>query len=125
MQDKRRYDPVLLASLKMLRAASAVGFALCILVLLHGGSGLAKTDVALYLVWFGISMLSVHVMLKSDIWGAYALGIATVAITFYDLARGMTTIGGATLGILVFTIIVWYIRSSQTTPIHEDLPSST
>jgi hypothetical protein len=114
---KRQYDPILLAIINMLGAASLMGFLYCLAVLLHGIPGFAKTDVTLYLVWFGISMLSVYVMKKGDIWGAYALGIATVAITIYDLARGMATIGGATLGTIVMLIVISYIRTA--TPIDE------
>lgn len=120
---KRHYDPILLAIINMLGVASLMGFLYCLAVLLHGIPGLAKTDVALYLVWFGISLLSVYVMKKGDIWGAYALGIATVAITIYDLARGIATIGGATLGATVMTVVVMYIKTA--TPIDkEDNPAT-
>jgi len=120
---KRHYDPILLAIINMLGAASLMGFLYCLAVLLHGINGLVQTDVALYLVWFGISLLSVYVMKKGDIWGAYALGIATVAITIYDLARGIATVGGATLGISVMTVVVMYVKTA--TPIdNEDNPAT-
>ena len=120
---KRHYDPILLAIINMLGAASLMGFLYCLAVLLHGINGLVQTDVALYLVWFGISLLSVYVMKKGDIWGAYALGIATVAITIYDLARGIATVGGATLGISVMTVVVMYVKTA--TPIdNEDNPGT-
>lgn len=109
---KRHYDPILLASLNMLGIASLLGFLYCLIVLLSGASGFAKTDVALYMVWFGVSVLSVYVMRLGDIWGAYALGIATVAITIYDLVRGMASLEGAMLGILVMLIIYYYITTA-------------
>ena len=116
---KRHYDPVLLALINMLGAASLLGFLYCLVALLHDTT-MVKTDVALYMVWFAVSMLSVYVMRKGDIWGAYALGIATVAITVYDLARGMAKIGGATLGGIVIAIVVSYILTA-TPEEHEDL----
>lgn len=109
---KRQYDPTLLAIINMLGLASLMGFLYCLTVLLHGMSSFSKTDVTLYLLWFGISLLSVHVIKKGDIWGAYTLGIATVAITIYDLARGMATIGGATLGGLVMLIVISTIKTA-------------
>ena len=114
---KRHYDPILLASLNMLGIASLLGFLYCVIALLSGNTGFAKTDVALYLVWFGISVLSVYVMRLGDIWGAYALGIATVAITIYDFVRGMASVEGALLGILVMLIIYSYVK--ETTPLDE------
>lgn len=118
---RRKIDPVLLAFMNMLGAASLMGFLYCVVVLLHGTSGVESTNVALYMVWFALSLLSVYAMRKGDIWGAYALGIATVAITFLDLASGMATIGGATLGGLVIAIVVSYILTTTPGDEHDDL----
>ncbi|MDQ7025880.1 MAG: hypothetical protein Q9P01_19520 [Anaerolineae bacterium] len=112
---KQHYDPILLATLNMLGVASLIGVSYCLFALLSGLQPINQTDVALYLLWFTISVLSVYVMRLGDIWGAYALGIATGAITIYDFARGMATLGGATLGILVILIIYSYIQ--ETTPL--------
>jgi hypothetical protein len=109
---KRHYDPNLLAIINMLGAASLMGFLYCLAVLLHGVSGFAITDITLYMLWFAISLLSVYVMKKGDIWAAYALVIATVAISIYDLARGTATIGGATLGATVMLTAFTYIRTA-------------
>jgi hypothetical protein len=115
--EKRRYDPILLALLNMLGVASLIGVIYCLYALLGGLESINKTDVALYLVWFSVSVLSVYVMRMGDIWGAYALGIATVAITIYDLVRGMASVEGALLGILVMLIIYSYLK--ETTPLDE------
>jgi hypothetical protein len=118
---KRHIDPILLAFMDMLGAASLLGFLYCLVALLHGTMESTKTDIALYLLWFAVSLLSVYVMRKGDIWGAYALGIATVAIAVYDLVRGMATIGGATLGGLVIAIVVSYILTATPENGHHDL----
>lgn len=109
---KRHYDPNLLAIINMLGAVSLMGFLYCLAVLLHGTYGIESTNMVLYMLWFGISALSVYVMKKGDIWGAYTLGIATVAISIYDLARGMATVGGATLGGVVMLTVLMYIRTA-------------
>jgi hypothetical protein len=118
---KRKIDPILLAFINMLGAASLMGFLYCLVVLLHGTSGLEGTYVALYMMWFALSLLSAYAMRKGDIWGSYALGIATVAITFLDLASGRATIGGATLGGLVIAIVASYILTATRGDEHDDL----
>jgi hypothetical protein len=116
MEDtKRRFDPSVLALVNLLGIVSGFGFFYCLFALLSDYQAIVKMDAALYLVWFGISMLSVSVMRRGDKRGAYALGIATGAITLYDLARGMATLGGALLGILVLLIVYSYIKT--TTPL--------
>ena len=117
---ERHNDPILLALLNMLGVASLVGFLYCVLALLIGVHGRATIDICFYLIWFSVSMLSVVGMRAGSIWGAYALGIATGAITIYDFVKGNATIGGATLGILVVLIVALFIRSvpQQNDPIN-------
>jgi hypothetical protein len=110
---KRRYEPNLLATLNILGIASLVGFLYCLTVLLHGTYYLDTTSIVLYMVWFCICWLSVTVMKRGDIFGAYALGIATIAVTIYDIVSGFATIGGALLGTIVILIIWDYIRSTS------------
>lgn len=108
----RRYDSNLLAILNMLGIASILGFLYCLTVLLHGSFNMEPSSIVLYMLWFVISFISVSLMKQGDHWGAYALGIATLAITIYDLVNGFATIGGAVLGITVMLIIIGFIRTS-------------
>jgi hypothetical protein len=110
--NERHYDPTVLSMVNMLGIASFIGLLYCVIALLSDYPSIDKFDAALYMVWFGIGMLSVSVMRRGDIRGAYALEIATVAITIYDLVRGMATLGGALLGILVMLIIYSYIKTT-------------
>ncbi len=107
---KKQSDPTLKAILHLLSIVSLMGFLYCLLVLLHGAFVIETTDVTLYLIWFGISYLSANIMKHGDILGAFALGIATIAITVYDLIHGQATLGGAMLGLVVLTIIIMYVR---------------
>ena len=113
MQDiKRQLDPTLLAILNLLGIVSIMGLVYCMLILLHGTFFIATTDLTLYLIWFAISYLSISIMKKGDIWGAYALGIATFVVTLYDLTQGHATLGGAMLGITVLSIVTYYIKAA-------------
>jgi hypothetical protein len=113
MQYTKRYlDPVLIAFLNMLGVISFMGLLYCMVALLSGKQGIERTDAALYMVWFSISILSVYVMRLGDVWGAYALGIATLAISVYDLVWGVATLEGAMLGILMMFIIYTYIKAT-------------
>lgn len=106
----RRYDPILLATLNLLGVASLMGFLYCLIVLLHGSYVFETTAIMLYMLWFAICGLSVSIMKKGDISGAYALGIATIGITIYEFMNGLATIGGAISGTLVILIIINYIK---------------
>lgn len=115
--NNRRYNLDLLALLNMLGIASLLGFLYCLTVLLHGAFIFDQTSVVLYLLWFAIAYLSVSAMKQNDRWGAYALALATVAITIYDLVNGFATIGGAMLGFSVMCIVMGYIQSGK---VHEN-----
>jgi len=116
---KRHYDKRLLATLNLLGVISLLGFLTCLVVLLHGAVTFTAIDITLYMVWFATSWLSVLVMKKGDIWGAYVLGIATIAITLFDLVHNRGSLGGAILGTLVMYIVFMYIKTA--TPIDETL----
>lgn len=124
MQTVKRYDdPLLLALLNLLGFISTMGFLLCVIVLLHGQPNFGHSGVTIYAVWFAISVLSVYVMRQGDIWGAYALGIATIAITLYDIVNGVATLGGAILGILVIMILIMYGKATDRSRIADGLPA--
>lgn len=107
MQRRKPYlDPILLAVLNLLGVISLLGFIYCLVVLLYGNSSLGSTDVTLFLVWFAISLLSVLMLREGDIWGAYAIGVATLTIAIYELVNGTATWGGALLGGLVMLIVI-------------------
>jgi len=109
---KRDERTMLTATLNLLGVISLTGALYCLYTLLHGGILNPSTDITLYMVWFTISWLSVTVMKTGDIWGAYALGIATGIVGIYDLMQGAATIGGATLGAMIFIIISLYMAST-------------
>jgi len=109
---KRHYDPILLALLNMLGIISAVGFLYCIAVLLLGVANANKLDTMMYAIWFAISLQSVISMQRGDLWGAYALGAATIGLTVYDLVNGNASLGGALLGLLVILIVVIYLHAA-------------
>ena len=111
--NNRRYNLDLLAILNMLGIASLLGFLYCLTVLLHGSFVFDQTSIVLYLLWFAVAYLSVSAMKHGDKWGAYALAVATVAITIYDLVNGFATIGGAMLGFTVMCIVMGYIQSGN------------
>lgn len=107
----RRFDPNLLAIFNVLGIASSMGFLYCLAVLLHGGYVIEIWSITLYMLWFAICWLSVTIMKQGDISGAYALGIATIAITIYEFVNGVATIGGAFLGTTVILIVIDTIRT--------------
>ena len=108
------YKNALLESvLHLLEFASIMGLLFCGLVLTHGSLATEIAQVAVYAIWFLISVMSVHLMQRGDRWGAYSLGAATLAVTFYDIIQGYGTLGGALLGILVTMIIIIYLRYTR------------
>ena len=116
----RHYDPNLLAIMNLLGAASLMGFLYCLFVLLHGGFMLDPSAVFLYLLWFAISFISVHLMKRGDVWGAYALGIATLALSIYEIVRGTASIGGAALAAFVMLLLISYIKGTPNTNNHNN-----
>lgn len=109
---RRHFDPNLLAILNLLAVISSLGFLYCLIVLLHGGYVIEITAITFYTLWFAICWLSVTIMKQGDIFGAYALGIAIIAITIYELLHGVATIGGAVSGTIVMLIVITYIQAS-------------
>jgi hypothetical protein len=116
MQTNKRFNnPTLLVLLQMLGALSVTGFLYCLIILLHGVGTGAQADIVLYLVWFAVSVLSVYVMRRGDVWGAYALAIATILVGLYDITRNMATIGGASLGVMVMLLVLDYVYTMKKT----------
>lgn len=106
---------IVTTTLNLLAAVSLIGIVYCLWVLSHGGLWIAASSVTLYLVWFAIAFLSVIVMKKGDMWGAYALATATLMVGLFDLVQGVATLGGAMLGAVVFTILAFYARNTLQT----------
>ncbi|MEL6308297.1 MAG: hypothetical protein AAFQ52_09150 [Chloroflexota bacterium] len=110
---RRDERTALTATLDLLGVISLTGALYCLYLLLYFGLLYPSSDFSLYMVWFTISWLSVIVMKQGDIWGAYALGIATVIVGIYDLVQGAATIGGATLGAIIFITLALYVASTH------------
>lgn len=108
----RPANPILATLINLLAIAAAVGFMITIVALFSGTSD-DSTQIVVYMIWFAVALLSAYAMHIGDVWGAYALGIATVGVTLYDFVQGSATIGGATLGLAVMFIVVDYITSHQ------------
>lgn len=106
---EQQYDPIVLAAINMLGAASVIGVLLCIAAFLHNRVGMGA-EIGVYFIWFSVSAISAHMMRKGDRWGAYALTFVTVLVGVYDMARGIATLGGALLALLVITIVIAYLQ---------------
>ncbi len=106
---EQQYDPIVLAAINMLGAASVIGVLLCVAAFLHDRTG-TGTELSVYFIWFSVSAISTYLMRRGDRWGAYALVFVTVLVGVYDLARGIATLGGAMLALLVITIVIAYLQ---------------
>lgn len=109
---EKQYDPIVMAAINMLGAASVIGVLLCVAAFLHDGTG-ASTELGVYFIWFSVSIISVQLMRRGDHWGAYGLAIITVLVGLYDLSRGTATLGGAMLALLVITILIAYVQQDN------------
>ncbi len=106
---EQQYDPIVLAAINMLGAASVIGVLLCVAAFFHDRVG-TGAEIGVYFIWFAVSAISAHMMRKGDRWGAYALTLVTVLVGVYDMARGIATLGGALLALLVITIVITYLQ---------------
>jgi hypothetical protein len=109
---EQQYDPIVLAAINMLGAASIIGVLLCVAAFLHDRMG-NGAELGVYFIWFSVSAVSAHLMRQGDRWGAYALVLVTVLVGLYDLARGIATLGGAMLALLVITIVIAYLQQGN------------
>jgi len=109
---EQQYDPIVMAAINMLGAASLIGVLLCVAAFLHDNMSNA-TELGVYFIWFSVSAISTHLMRQGDRWGAYALVLVTVLVGVYDLARGVATLGGAMLALLVITIVIAYLQQDS------------
>lgn len=84
-----------------------------------------ETDFAwlLYGTWFTLSASSILAMLLNQPWGAYALGAITTIITIVDLARGVSLLPGAVIGLLVLWVILTFIRHGYSVDVDEQQPA--
>lgn len=108
----QQYDPIVMAAINMLGAASLIGVLLCAAALLHDNMA-NGVELGVYFIWFSVSATSAYMMRKGDHWGAYALALVTVLVGVYDLARGTATMGGAMLALLVITIVIAYLQQDS------------
>lgn len=109
-QKQRPYDGILLSLLDLMSVVSALGFMLCVFIFVRGNYQ-TSTQILAYLIWFATTMLSVYMMRRGDVWGAYALATATILLTLYELYLGTASWGGATLGLAVLFIVIEYLTS--------------
>lgn len=114
---KRQLDPTLSELIRAFQMVTVLGYVYCMAVLLLDANSNAVIPTAVYALWFVIAGLSAHVMLKGDLAGVYGVGISTALLTVYDIVRGAATLGGATLGLLVLFMMVYYLVG--TTPARE------
>lgn len=112
MQTTKSLDPLLKAIMQLLTVVSVIGFFVCALIIMVGVQGIAMSGLMLYLLWFALSVLALSMMQQGDQWGAYALAIATLGITFYDLFNHTGTVGGALSGLLILSVIWAYLRAT-------------
>lgn len=104
------YDPIVLATLRLLEFISFIGVIYCATGLMVGGFIVPDASLALYGAWFILCVEATEAMIQGWRWGARLLGGATLFITAVDLVRGEATLGGATLGIVILILIVAYLR---------------
>jgi|GEM_PF-5613658 len=99
--------------LEMLEMVAILGLLFCTVILTNGPVGISVGQLLVYAIWFLIAAISVRLMQRSDRWGAYSLGAATIAVTAYDLVSGYASLGGALLGLVIAVIVIAYLRYSR------------
>ena len=63
----------------------------------------------LYTLWFAIAFVCVEAIIHRIKAGVYGLFLATLVITLAEFGRGIATIGGASLGLLVAYITYIFV----------------
>jgi len=108
--NRRKHDPIIIATLRILEFVSLVGVIYCAVGLLVEGFVVPRVSLALYGAWFILCVEATEAMIQGWYWGVALLGGSTLFITVADLIRGEATLGGAMLGILILILIVAYLR---------------
>lgn len=98
-------------TLRIFQIIAGLGLILSVGLLISGETA-AQADWRhfLYTTWFAIAIVSIETILNWYKAGVYILAGATLVVTLVDLLGGMATLGGASLGVLVFAIIFIHIR---------------
>lgn len=115
MQHKRRHlnDPILVAMLRGLMGLSILGVLYCLALLVHPAMPDAVIPLLIYALWFASAGLSALMLLRGEVGGIYTLAASTLLVTVYDVPRGAGSLGGAILGLLIGTLIIYYLHVTR------------
>ncbi|MFW5691805.1 MAG: hypothetical protein ACOCX3_00485 [Chloroflexota bacterium] len=105
-----KLTPELRVMLRLFQIVALLGLGHSIMTLAGGTTSKVDWLQMLYTTWFALAVVSIEAILYQIRAGVITLVIATLAVAIAELLAGVATIGGASLGLLVFFIVVVYIR---------------